>query len=263
MRSSTATPTWAIRAFVANPLNRLLSKDYATRLRGLIEDRALPSAKLGPAVPPVGEKPETTHFSVLDKQGDAVAVTYTINGGFGAGVVAGDTGFLLNDEMDDFTLKPGEPNQFGLVQGSANAIAAGKRPLSSMAPTIVMKEGAVEMVVGSPGGSRIITAVLQTILNMVDYGMNAQEAVDAPRLHHQWLPDVLYAEPYALSPDTRMLLERMGYKIQEQAPWGAVALIASESPDAPKRITAGQTSAPSLFYGANDARRPAGTARAP
>ena len=256
-------------AFVTNPLNRLLSKDYATRLRGLIEDRASPSAKLGPAVPPAGEKAETTHFSVLDKQGSAVAVTYTINGGFGAGVVAGNTGFLLNDEMDDFTLKPGEPNQFGLVQGSANAIAPGKRPLSSMAPTIVMKEDAVEMVVGSPGGSRIITAVLQTILNMVDYGMNAQEAVDAPRLHHQWLPDVLYAEPYALSPDTRMLLERMGYKIQEQAPWGAVALIASgtlssnESPGAPSRATAEEASARRLFYGANDARRPAGTALAP
>lgn len=255
-------------AFVQNPLNRLLSKDYASRLRGLIEDRATPSAKLGPAEPPAGEKPETTHFSVLDKQGGAVAVTYTINGGFGAGVVAGDTGFLLNDEMDDFALKAGEPNQFGLVQGSANAIAPGKRPLSSMAPTIVMKEGAVEMVVGSPGGSRIITAVLQTILNMVDYGMNAQEAVDAPRLHHQWLPDVLYAEPYALSPDTRALLERMGYKIQEQAPWGAVALIASgtlasEAPKSPDHAATEQASAPRLFYGANDARRPAGSARAP
>ena len=113
----------------------------------------------------------------------AVAVTYTINGGFGSGVIAGHAGFLMNDEMDDFTIKPNVPNQFGLVQGEANAIAPGKRPLSSMAPTIVLKDGKVAMVLGSPGGPRIITATLETILNMIDYGMNAQEAVSAPRIH--------------------------------------------------------------------------------
>jgi gamma-glutamyltranspeptidase/glutathione hydrolase len=255
-------------AFVKNPLGRLLSKDYATRLRGLIGDRATPSASLGPPVPPPGEAAETTHYSVLDSKGGAVAVTYTINGGFGAGVVAGDTGFLLNDEMDDFTLKPGEANQFGLVQGPANAIAPGKRPLSSMAPTIVMKDARVEMVLGSPGGSRIISAVLETILNMIDHGMNAQEAVDAPRLHMQWLPDVLYAEPFALSPDTKALLERMGYHIQVQAPWGAVGLIASGTLTPARPAPAADSVSsndpkPGVYYGAIDARRPAGAALAP
>jgi gamma-glutamyltranspeptidase/glutathione hydrolase len=256
-------------AFVHAPLTRLLSKSYAARLRGTIGEKATPSASLGPAVPPPGEEWQTTHFSVLDKAGGAVAVTFTINGGFGAGVIAGDTGFLLNDEMDDFTTKPGAPNQFGLVQGEANAIAPAKRPLSSMAPSIVLKNGVVQMVLGSPGGPRIITAIVETILNVIDYGMNAQEAVDAPRLHHQWLPDVLYAEPFALSPDTSELLEQMGYHIQEQKPWGAVALIAS---GALERSTSNASGADSVathrprsdaFYGANDSRRPGGVALAP
>lgn len=256
-------------AFVHAPLTRLLSKSYAERLRGTIGDKATPSASLGPAVPPPGEKRETTHFSVLDKSGGAAAVTFTINGGFGAGVIADGTGFLLNDEMDDFTTKPGAPNQFGLVQGGANAIAPGKRPLSSMAPTIVLKNGAVEMVLGSPGGPRIITAIVETMLNAIDYGMDAQEAVDAPRLHHQWLPDVLYAEPLALSPDTRVLLERMGYHIQEQRPSGAVALIASGALESAKPMVPGPDSVATrkpragAFYGANDSRRPAGVAAAP
>jgi gamma-glutamyltranspeptidase / glutathione hydrolase len=256
-------------AFTRAPMNRLLSKDYATRLRGQITDRATTSVSFGPAVASVGEKPETTHFSVLDKQGGAVAVTYTINGAFGAGTVAGDTGFLLNNEMDDFTIKPNAPNQFGLVQGEANAIAPGKRPLSSMAPTIVLKDGAVEMVLGSPGGPRIITATLETILNMIDYGMNTQEAVDAPRLHHQWMPDVLFAEPFALSPDTKALLEQMGYRIQEQKPWGAVALIASgmlnrhQPAGAPADSIHSHATGPDTFFGANDSRRPAGVALAP
>jgi gamma-glutamyltranspeptidase/glutathione hydrolase len=266
-------------AFVHAPLTRLLSKNYAARLRGTIGDKAAPSASLGPAIPPPGEKQQTTHFSVLDKAGGAVAVTTTINGGFGAGVIAGDTGFLLNDEMDDFTTKPGAPNQFGLVQGEANEIAPGKRPLSSMAPTIVLqrgvskggvsKNGSVEMVLGSPGGPRIITAIVETILNVTDYGMDAQEAVDAPRLHHQWLPDVLYAEPFALSPDTKALLEQMGYHIQEQKPSGAVALIASGALEGPATASFGADSAmthkprPEAFYGANDSRRPTGVALAP
>ncbi|HEY0183609.1 MAG TPA: gamma-glutamyltransferase [Rhodopila sp.] len=256
-------------AFVQAPLTRLLSKDYAARLRGTISDRATRSASLGPAVPPPGERRETTHFSVLDRKGGAVSVTYTINGGFGAGVIAGRTGFLMNDEMDDFTTKPGAANQFGLVQGEANAIAPGKRPLSSMAPTIVLKDGRVVMALGSPGGPRIITAIVQTILNVIDYGMDAQEAVDAPRLHHQWLPDVLYAEPFALSPDTKTLLEEMGYRLQEQRPSGAVALIASGTVAGPKSMALGADTVathapgPDVYYGANDSRRPAGVALAP
>ena len=256
-------------AFVKAPMSRLLSKDYATRLRGQIGERPTPSASLGPAVPPLREKAETTHFSVIDKRGNAVAITTTINGAFGAGVMAGDAGFLMNDEMDDFTLKPNAPNQFGLVQGDANAIAGGKRPLSSMAPTIVLKDGAVKMVVGSPGGPRIITATLETILNVLDYGMNAQEAVDAGRLHHQWMPDVLFTEPFALSPDTQALLLQMGYKIQEQKPWGAVALIASgdlfNAKPAKSAADAAETgkAQPNMYYGADDPRRPAGAAMAP
>ena len=237
-------------AFVHNPLNRLLSKDYAARMRGQIADRATPSASLGPAVAPPREKSETTSYSILDKDGNAVAVTYTLNGGFGAGVIAGDTGFLLNDEMDDFSVEPGSPNQFGLVQGEANAIAPGKRPLSSMTPMIALKDGQVSMVVGSPGGPRIITAVLEAFLNVVDYGMNAQEAVDAPRFHHQWQPDVVNAEPFALSPDTEALLRQMGYQIKVQKPWSAVALIAA-GPRA------------GVYQGATDPRRPGGAALAP
>jgi gamma-glutamyltranspeptidase/glutathione hydrolase len=254
-------------AFVDNPLQALLSPAHAAATRAAIGDRATPSTGLRAGVAP-HEKPETTHYSVIDRQGNAVSVTYTINGGFGAGVIAGDTGFLLNDEMDDFTVKPGVPNLFGLVQGEANAIAPGKRPLSSMAPTIVLRDGHVFLVLGSPGGSRIITTVLETALNMLDYGMAPQEAVDAPRLHHQWLPDTLFAEPYALSPDTRALLAAMGYHVVEQTPWGAVALIAvgpgraeaagpvSSGTDA----AMGQGMRPGWFYGANDARRPAGAA---
>ncbi|WP_254073046.1 gamma-glutamyltransferase [Acidisphaera sp. S103] len=256
-------------AFVRIPLNRLLSKAYAAQLRGTIGEQATPSASLAPAIPPPGEKNETTHFSILDKAGGAASVTYTLNGGFGSGEIAGDTGFLLNDEMDDFTIKPDVANQFGLVQGKANAIAPGKRPLSSMAPTIVLKNGAVAMVLGSPGGPRIITAIVETILNVIDYGMDAQQAVDAPRLHHQWLPDVLYAEPFALSPDTRDLLQQMGYDIEEQKPSGAVALIASGALETVRPSSPGMDAVathrprPDAFYGANDSRRPAGVALAP
>jgi len=255
--------------FVTVPVNRLLSKEYATRLRGQITDRAMPSSELGPAEPAGPEKPETTHYSVIDKDRNAVAVTYTINGAFGAGVVAGDTGFLLNDEMDDFTVKPGSSNAFGLVHGQANAIAAGKRPLSSMAPTIVLRDGQVGMVTGSPGGPRIVTTVLETIMNTIDHGMTLQEAVDAPRLHHQWLPDVLYAERFALSADTKALLTQMGYRIEEQPPWGAAALITVDPPrmsgtDAPASGLSAVTAQGSrMFYGANDPRRPPGAALAP
>ncbi len=264
-------------AFVANPLDRLLSPAYAEELRATIEaDRATPSAEIRPRLGgpgsggTAGEKPETTHISVLDGTGNAASLTYTLNGNFGAGVIAGDTGFLLNDEMDDFTSKPGLPNLFGLVQGSANAIAPGKRPLSSMAPTIVLRDGHVLLVVGSPGGSRIITITAQTIMNVLDHGMEPHQAVDAPRIHHQWLPDVIYAEPFALSADTQAVLRRMGYKIVEQTPWGAAEMIAVGpgvgAGSKPAEASSGNDSSragrmrPNLLYGANDDRRPAGAA---
>ncbi len=255
-------------AFVNNPLDRLLSKDYAAEIRKRIDPaRATPSAEVQPGTPP-HEKPETTHYSVVDREGNAVAVTYTINGAFGAGVVAPGTGFLLNNEMDDFTIKPGVKNLYGLVQGKANSIAPGKRPLSSMSPTLVTKDRETLLVLGSPGGSRIITITLQTILNVVDYGMAPQEAVDAPRFHHQWLPDTLYAEPFGLSPDTVKILESMGHTVTEQKPWGAAELIQVGGVGAAQKEAAasGGDQAHSgkvlrgFLYGANDARRPAGAA---
>jgi gamma-glutamyltranspeptidase/glutathione hydrolase len=229
-------------AFVPNPLERLLSKDYAAGIRSAIDagKEPPPAALQSPK-----EKAETTHYSVVDGEGNAVAVTYTINGGFGAAVIAPGTGFFLNNEMDDFTVKPGAPNLYGLVQGEANAIAPGKRPLSSMSPTLVEKDGRVLVVLGSPGGSRIITTVLETILNIVDYGMAPQEAVDTPRVHHQWLPDEVAYERSGLMPDTIAALTGMGYKLVEHRPWGAVELIATAN---------------GRFYGASDPRRPAGAA---
>ncbi len=254
-------------AFVANPVDRLLSPDRTAAIRARIGDRATPSRSLTSDAAS-HEHTETTHYSVVDKAGNAVAVTYTINGGFGAGVIAGDTGFLLNDEMDDFTVKPGAANHYGLVQGDANAIAPGKRPLSSMAPTLVLRDGRVFLVLGSPGGARIITITLETALNVLDYGMAPQEAVDAPRLHHQWLPDEIFAEPHALSPDTQALLNAMGYRITEQMPWGATELIEIAPPATanspavtpPSDAAASGALRPGFYYGANDARRPAGAA---
>ena len=251
-------------AFVTNPVERLVSAEYATALRAQIGERATPSATLRPGVAP-HEKTETTHYSIVDRTGNTVAVTYTINGSFGAAVVPEGTGFLLNNEMDDFTIKQGVPNLFGLVQGQANAIAPGKRPLSSMSPTVVTQDGKTILVTGSSGGSRIISIVLQSIVNMLDHGMAPQEAVDAPRIHHQWLPDVLYAEPYALSPDTAALLRARGHTITEQAPWGAAEVIAVGVAPASSLGEAPNDSAlsrmrPGFLYGANDDRRPAGAA---
>jgi gamma-glutamyltranspeptidase/glutathione hydrolase len=228
--------------FVANPVERLLSKDYAASLRAEIARGD--AERAGPEGAP-GEKPETTHYSVADGEGNAVAVTYTINGYFGAGVVAPGTGFFLNNEMDDFTVKPGAPNLYGLVQGEPNAIAPGKRPLSSMAPTLVERDGQVVLVLGSPGGSRIITTVLETIMNIIDHGMGAQEAVDAPRLHHQGQPEDVYFERSGLSPEVVSQLTAMGYKLIEQRPWGAVELIEIAN----RRLR-----------GASDSRLPAGAA---
>jgi gamma-glutamyltranspeptidase / glutathione hydrolase len=250
-------------AFTHNPVDELLSPAHAASIRTQIKpDRATPSQEDVPASS--HERPETTHISVLDSDGNAVSLTYTVNGFFGAGVIAGNTGFLLNDEMDDFTAKPGVPNFFGLVQGQTNTIAPGKRPLSSMAPTIVLRDGKVVMALGSLGGSRIITITLETLMNVLDYDMQPQDAVDAPRIHHQWLPDVVFAERYGLSPDTQKLLAQMGYKITEQSPWGAAEL-AAVGPSKPtvmptNELTLTRPMRPGLLYGANDDRRPAGAA---
>ena len=245
-------------AFVTNPLSKLLSSDHAAAIRAQIGDRATPSDTLAPGIAP-HEHMETTHYSVIDRAGSAVAVTYTLNGSFGAGVVAGDTGFLLNDEMDDFTVKPGLSNQFRLVQGEANAIAPDKRPLSSMAPTVALRDGRVFLVLGSQGGPRIITTILETVLNILDYDMTPQEAVDAPRLHHQWLPDEILIEPFALSSDTQALLQRMGYRIREQRRWGAAELIEVGVPPSVNAAVSGRLRS-GFYYGASDPRRPAGAA---
>jgi gamma-glutamyltranspeptidase / glutathione hydrolase len=253
--------------FVHNPVDELVSATYADRLRAGIDSmHATPSAQL-PADKPEGQ--QTTQYSVIDEHGNAVSVTYTLNSWFGARLVAPGIGIVMNDEMDDFTSKPGVPNHFGLVQGAANAIEPGKTPLSSMSPTIVTKDGRVVMVIGSPGGSRIITVTLEAISNVIDYGMTIQEAIDAPRVHMQWLPDTIFVERFALSPDTRRALEAEGYRLTDSAPWGVAEGIVTGAP----RLTAppGDTAAGSLdlgtvrlpgaaFFGAHDPRGPAGLA---
>ena len=255
-------------AFVSNPLERLLSDDYAALIRAKIDPaKASNSKDVQPGVAP-HEGTETTHYSIVDAKGNAVSVTYTINALFGAKVMAGETGFFLNDEMDDFTVKPGVANLFGLVQGKTNAIAPGKRPLSSMSPTVVTKDGKTFMVFGSPGGSRIITIGVQVFLNIVEHGMTIQEAVNAPRIHHQWLPDQITAEPLAISPDAKVNLEAMGYKIVEQSPWGAAEAILigpAAAADAAAESSGNDAKAitplvPGLLYGGHDDRRPAGSA---
>jgi gamma-glutamyltranspeptidase / glutathione hydrolase len=199
--------------FVKVPVAGLLDPGYIAKRRSSIDpNHATPSSQLGPGHPAGSEGKETTHFDVIDMEGNAVAVTYTLNDGFGSGITVPGLGFLLNDVMDDFAAKPGAPNMFGLVQGEANVIQPGKRPLSTMTPTILLRDGKLFMVVGAPGGARIPTAVLQVILNVVDFGMNAQDAVDAPRFHHQWLPDTLYMER-GFSPDTVALLKARGHSV--------------------------------------------------
>ncbi|MCL4841695.1 MAG: gamma-glutamyltransferase [Bryobacteraceae bacterium] len=207
------------------PVEGLLSKAYAAeRRKGIRKERATPSAELSWGRPAGFESEETTHFNVVDESGAAVAFTYTINGSYGNGVTVPRLGFLLNNEMDDFAAKPGTPNMFGLVQGEVNAIEPGKRPLSSMTPTIVTREGKLFMVLGAPGGSRIITGVTQVLLNVIDFGMTVQQAVDQPRLHHQWQPDTLYLER-GFSPDTRALLEGRGHRVEETGNVGSVEAI--------------------------------------
>jgi len=252
-------------AFVQNPVERLVSDTNALAIRSRISaQHATSSASLGTDLG-AHENPTTTHYSVVDRWGNAVSVTFTINDDFGAKVIAGDTGFFLNDEMDDFTAKPGVANLFGLVQGQSNAIAPGKRPLSSMTPTIVLRDGKPLLVLGTPGGSRIITTVLEIIVNVIDHGMTLQEAVDAPRIHHQWLPDTLAAEPYALSADTAKALTRMGYHLVPLEVWGTgnAAEAIGIAPADTLRAKALGFPRPATLYGASDARAPAGLAVAP
>jgi gamma-glutamyltranspeptidase/glutathione hydrolase len=232
--------------FVHDPVARLLAPAYIASVRAKIGARAGNSRDVrGGLGPP--EHQQTTHYSVIDGAGNAVSVTYTINDDFGAGVMAGDTGFLLNDEMDDFTSKPGVPNLYGLVQGARNAIAPGKRPLSSMAPTIALRGGKVAIVAGSPGGSRIITITLGVLQNIIDHGMNVQAAVDAPRFHHQWLPDVIEAERGALTPPVRARLRALGYTIVDRERWGVAEAIVVDPHTG-------------MRYGGSDQRRASGLA---
>jgi gamma-glutamyltranspeptidase/glutathione hydrolase len=231
--------------FVKNPLEQMLSKEYAARIRaGIDPRRAGVSTKLVPGAG-FNEGNHTTHYSIADQYGNAVAVTYTLNDWFGARVTAAGTGMLLNNEMDDFTAKVGVPNLYGLVQGENNKIEPGKRPLSSMSPTIVTRDGKPWMILGTPGGSRIITAVTLTLLNVIDFGMDLQEAVDAPRIHQQWLPEETFVEARAVSPDTRAILESMGHKLTMPQPENHVAAIL---------IDAGK------IFGAIDPRRNTGLA---
>lgn len=207
--------------FVKMPLRGLLSKDYITSRRQSIDPgKASHSADLAHGNPNLYESGETTHFSIVDAQGNAIAVTYTLNGGFGSGVTVPGLGMLVNNNMDNFASEPGGANSFGLIQGEANAIQPGKRPVSSMTPSIVSKDGKLLLVIGARGGTRITTAVLQALLNVVDFGMNIQDAIDAPRIHHQWMPDQIFAER-GISPDTLAILRNLGHKVEANSTVGA------------------------------------------
>ena len=242
-------------AFVHPPIASLLSPEHAAAIRAAIQpDRATPSSTLPLVAAAPAEGHQTTQVSVVDAAGNAVSLTTTLNAYFGAKVMGGVTGIVMNDEMDDFTTAPGRPNMFGMIQGPQNDVAPGKTPLSSMSPSIVSRDGHLVMVIGSPGGSRIPTITLEAILNVIDLDMDIAAAIDAPRIHAQWLPDVVEAEPGALSPDTRRLLKTMGYDIIDHAPWGAAEGILVGGPSL-------HTSAPPFtLFGANDARAPAGAA---
>lgn len=211
--------------FVAVPLEGLTSKGYADQLRTSIKaDKARPASEIAPGKPGPRESPETTHFSVVDRWGNAVSNTYTINFSYGSGITVAGAGFLLNNEMDDFSAKPGVPNAYGLIGGEANKVEPGKRMLSSMSPTIVRKDNRNFLVTGSPGGSRIITTTLQVIMNVIDHNMNIQTAVSAPRIHHQWLPDEIRVEQ-GISPDTLDLLRARGHTINTGSAMGAIQSI--------------------------------------
>jgi len=246
--------------FASVPVAALMDKHYAAAWRESLDPRrASHSADLRRPVEAfdkldrlaaIGEPDHTTHYAVVDSAGNAVAVTTTLNDLFGSRVTAGGLGFLLNDEMDDFTSKPGTPNMFGLLQGEANAIAPGKRPLSAMAPTIVLKDGRLFLVLGSRGGPRIITAVAEVLVSVIDYGMNLQQAVDAPRFHHQWMPDVLRVEKDGFSPAAGNRLASMGHKVEEgyserkkwHGQWGDVEGVAVD-PETGERLGASDSRA--------------------
>ena len=231
--------------FVKVPVAGLTSKAYAKELAARIDpNRAKPSSEIKPGQPQRFESEQTTHYSVVDRDGNAVAVTYTLNFAYGSGIVAAGTGILLNNEMDDFAAKPGVPNAYGLIGGAANAVGPGKRPLSSMAPTLVLKDGQPVLVTGSPGGSRIISTVLQLVSNVIDHRLNLAEATAAPRVHHQWLPDELRVEE-GLSPDTVRLLEGLGHKVVVREAMGD---------------TQSLLRAPEGWYGFSDTRQPGGLA---
>ncbi|MGI2147012.1 gamma-glutamyltransferase [Shewanella baltica] len=211
--------------FYKVPVKALTSKDYAQKIASQIAmNKTTPSAEIKPGKLAPYESDQTTHFSVVDKWGNAVSNTYTLNFSYGSGLVAKGTGILLNNEMDDFSAKPGVPNGYGLVGGDANAVEGNKRPLSSMSPTIVMKDGKPFLVTGSPGGSRIITTTLQIIMNVIDHGLNIAEASNAARVHHQWLPDELRVES-SLNRDTISLLEAKGHKVKVQSAMGSTQSI--------------------------------------
>ncbi|MBB4304339.1 gamma-glutamyltranspeptidase/glutathione hydrolase [Rhodobium orientis] len=225
---------------VAVPVKALTATAYADALRKTIDkDRARPAVEIKPGDPAPYESAETTHFSVVDADGNAVANTYTLNFSYGVGIVAPGTGILLNNELDDFSAKPGIANAYGLIGGEANAVAPRKRPLSSMSPTMVFRDGTLVLVTGSPGGSRIITTVLQIVLNVVDHGMNIAEATLAPRMHHQWLPDELRVEE-GFSPDTLRLLAERGHDVVTKTTMGSTQSI---------RVR------PGMLTGASDPRR--------
>ena len=203
--------------FVEIPVKELISDEYLKgRMDNFSFDRATSSDSLSYGIIPGYESNETTHYSIVDKFGNAIAVTTTLNGAYGSKLYSNELGFFLNNEMDDFSSKPGEPNMFGLIGGEANAIAPQKRMLSSMTPTLVEKDGEFWMTVGTPGGSTIITSVLQTILNVYEFDMDMQQAVDAPRFHHQWLPDVIRFEPNSFPKDSLNYLKEKGYHVEEK-----------------------------------------------
>lgn len=229
--------------FFKVPVQGLTSKKYAASLAQLISaDMATPASTIAPNNPLPFEHDQTTHYSVIDQKGNAVAVTYTLNMDFGTGIVATGTGILLNNEMDDFSAKVGVPNAFGLIGNQANAIAANKRPLSSMTPTMVMKDQRPWLITGSPGGSRIISTVLQTIINSIDFEMNPAEAAATPRIHHQWQPDELWIEK-GISADSIAILKQRGHQVQQKSSMGKTQTI---------QVIDGQ------YYGYSDPRNPDG-----
>jgi gamma-glutamyltranspeptidase/glutathione hydrolase len=209
--------------FYKVPVKKLISKEYAKeRMKDYVSDKAGSSKDIQAGL--IAESKETTHLSVYDKEGNAVAVTTTLNGGYGSHTVVGGAGFLLNNEMDDFSVKPGVPNMYGAVGADANAIAPGKRMLSSMTPTIVLKNNKPYMVVGTPGGTTIPTSVFQTLVNVLEFNMSAEDAVNKPKFHHQWLPDLLYLESDFPATVTNQL-KAMGYKISDRGSIGRTEVI--------------------------------------